>query len=213
MKFCFLCGKKTENLIKGYCQECYAKKFKLIEVPENITITSCPRCNRKFEKNRWKETDVSDIARDNIKIIGNDVSIAVEVEDKTIILTARGYLEGSKEMKEEKYEIRMKVIKNICPVCGKESGKYYESTVQVRGDITKEDFQSIDNITFKRGGFYRLREVKGGYDLLVCSKDLANKIADYIVKKYRIDRKKSFHLVTKKDGRDLYRDTILLRLG
>jgi nonsense-mediated mRNA decay protein 3 len=211
MKFCFICGKETEDLVKGYCEACYQKKFNLIEVPEEIIVTTCPRCNRKFDKNKWNDMDVSDLARSRIKVLGNDVTIAVEV-DKNLKVIARGYLDGSKEMKEEPHEIRMKIIKNICPVCSKESGKYYEAIIQVRGNMAKEDFTAMDDIVFKRGGYFRVKEVTGGYDFFVGSKSIAKKMAEFIVKKYNVKKTKSFQLVTKKDGRDIYRDTVLLRL-
>ena len=212
MKFCFLCGKNTDELVKGYCDSCYKKQFNLIEVPSELIITTCPRCNKKFEHNKWSEMDVSDIVRDKIKVLGCDVTIAVEVQDNVIKLIARGFLEGSRNLKEEPHEIKMKVIKNTCPVCAKESSKYFESTIQVRGTMKDEDFDAMDDIAFKRGGYFKVKEVKGGYDFSVGDKSVAKAMADYLIKKYRIDQKKSFKLVTKKDGRDLYRDTILLRL-
>ena len=55
MKFCFLCGKKTEKLIEGYCEECYNKEFKLIEAPKEISFIICSRCNRIKYKNKWKD--------------------------------------------------------------------------------------------------------------------------------------------------------------
>jgi nonsense-mediated mRNA decay protein 3 len=212
MKFCFLCGKKTDDLVKGYCEGCYKKQFNLIEVPEEIVVTTCPRCNRKFEWNNWKEMDVADLVRDRIKVLGEDVKVTIDV-DKSIKLTARGFLEGSSHEKEEVHEIRMKINKNTCPVCSREAGKYFEATVQVRGEMKKEDFDAFDDLAYKRSGFFRVKEVKGGYDFFVGSKSLAKKMTEYIVKKYKIDKTKSFQLVTKKDGRDLYRDTILLRIS
>jgi nonsense-mediated mRNA decay protein 3 len=211
MRFCFLCGKKTDELVKGYCDSCYKKQFNLIEAPKEIIVTTCPKCNNKFEHNKWKDMDVSDIVRDKIKVLGNDVTIAVEVNDN-IKLIARGYLEGSSNIKEEIHEIKMKVIKNTCPVCAKESSKYFEATIQVRGKMANEDFDVMNDIAFKRGGYFRVKEVKGGYDFTIGDKSVAKAMADHLVKKYRIDVKKSFKLVTKKDGRDLYRDTILLRI-
>jgi nonsense-mediated mRNA decay protein 3 len=211
MRFCFLCGKNTDELVKGYCDGCYKKQFNLIEVPKEIIVTTCPRCNKKFEHNKWKDADVSDLVRNMIKVLGSDVTIAVEVDDKTVRLVARGYLEGSRNLKEEHHEIKMKVIKNTCPTCSKESSKYYESTIQVRGKMTDDDFDAMDDIAFKRGGYFKVKEVKGGYDFSVGDKSVAKAMADHLVKKYRIDLKKSFKLITKKDGRDLYRDTILLR--
>ena len=211
MKFCFLCGKKTEKLIKGYCEECYKKKFQLIEVPEEIDVTICNRCNKIKEKNKWKETETDEVLRDKIKILGKNVKIKIEKNDN-LKVHARGYLEGSKNLKEEVHEVKIILNKRLCSDCFKKSGKYYESIIQIRGELTSEDMDSIDDIVLERGGFYRIEEVKGGYDFYVSSKSLANKIAEFVRKKYKIEIKKSFKLFTRKEGKDIYRDTILLRI-
>ena len=119
-----------------------------------------------------------------------------------------------KEPKEETHELTLKIRKVTCPICGKAAGLYFETTIQVRGGmLTDEDFDAIDDITRNRDGFYRIESAKGGCNLKVSSKSLGKKISEYIVKKYKIDKKRSFELVTKKDGRDLYRDTVLLRIS
>ena len=211
MKFCFLCGKKSEKLIKGYCEECYKSKFKLIEVPQELSVTICKRCNKINEKNKWKEAEIDEILRDKIKVFGKSVKISFEKNDN-VKVHAKGFLEESKDAKEEVYEVKIKLRKRLCSDCFKKSGKYYESIVQIRGSLTDEDMDSIDDIVIERGGFYRIEEVKGGYDFYVSSKSLAKKIAEFLRKKYKVEIKKSFRLFTRKEGKDIYRDTILLRI-
>lgn len=215
MKFCFVCGKKTEDMIEGYCKECYCKKFQLIEVPKEIEVKMCGKCMRKMDRNKWREIDLCDIIREKIRVIGESVSLRVESEDDDVgRIYARGFLEGMREPKEEVHELTLKIRKVTCPTCGKSSGFYFETTIQIRGGtLTDEDFDNINDITRNREGFYRLEYAKGGCDMKVSSKSLGKKIAEYVVKKYKIDKKLSFKLVTKKDGRDLYRDTVLLRIS
>lgn len=212
MKFCFLCGRKSENLIKGYCEECYKSKFKLIEVPEEIEVVMCNRCKKINEKNKWKEAEIDEILKDKIKILGKNVKMRFEKNDD-VKVHAKGLLEGSKNVKEEVHEVKIKIRKRLCDDCFKKSGKYYESIVQIRGTLTNDDMDSIDDIVLERGGFYRLEKVKGGYDFYVSSKSLAKKIAEFFRKKYKVDIKKSFKLFTRKEGKDIYRDTILLRIS
>ena len=212
MKFCFLCGKKTENLINGYCEECYKKKFQLIEVPEEITVAVCKKCNKIKEKNVWKDIEIEKILRDKIKILGKNVRIKIE-ENDNLKIYAKGLLKGSKGLKEEIHEVKVKIKKENCPDCSKKSGKYYESVIQVRGCLTNDDINSIDDIVLARGGFYRVEEVKGGYDFFISSKSLAKKITEFLRKKYKTKVKKSFKLVTKQEGKDIYRDTALVRVS
>jgi len=211
MKFCFLCGKKTENLIKGYCEECYNKKFKLIEMPEEILVTLCSKCNKIKEKNKWKDIEIDEFLRNKIKILGKNVKIKIEKND-VLRVYAKGFLEGSKNPKKEVHETKIKINKEVCLECSRRFGKYYEAIIQIRGNITNDDINSIDDIVLMGKGFYKIEEVKGGYDFFVSDKHLAEKITDLLRKKYETEIKRSFKIVTKKEGKDIYKNVILVRI-
>ncbi len=211
MKFCFLCGKKTENLIKGYCEECYNKKFKLIEIPEEINVTICSKCNKIKEKNKWKDIEIDGFLRNKIKILGKNVKIRFEKND-VLRIYVKGFLEGSKTLKEETYELKLKINKEVCLNCSRKYGDYHEAVLQIRGNLTNDDFNSIDDLVLMKKGFYKIKEVKGGYDLLIGSKALSEKITDFLRKKYKTEIKKSYKLVTSKDGKDIYRNIILIKI-
>ncbi|OGI12212.1 hypothetical protein A3K64_02675 [Candidatus Micrarchaeota archaeon RBG_16_36_9] len=212
MKFCFLCGKRTEKLVKGYCEDCYKKKFQLIEVPKEVDLTLCARCNQTKERFKWTENDTEKILRDRINVLGKNVGIRIEIDEEDAKVHAKGLLEGSKNPKEEVHEVKLKIRKTTCPTCSRKAGKYYESTVQIRGNLTNEDMDAVDDVVLERGGFYRIKEVRGGYDLFVSDKSLAKKIAEVFKNRHKVEIKKSFKLLTRRDGKDINRDTILLRI-
>lgn len=211
MKFCFLCGKRTEKLIKGYCEECYKQKFQLIKIPEEISITTCSKCNRIKEKNKWRDIEIDEVLRGKIKVLGKNVKIKIEKNDNAKIY-AKGLLEGSKSLKEEVHEVKIKTKKETCSECSRKIGRYYEAIVQIRGNLTNDDVDSIDDITLMKKGFYRLEEVKGGYDFFVSSKSLATRITEMLRKRYKTEIKKSYQLATKKEGKDIYRYIVLVRI-
>ncbi len=211
MKFCFICGKKTEKLIKGYCEECYNKKFQLIEIPKEIFVTICTKCNKIKEKNMWKDIEIDEFLRNKIKILGKDIKIRFEIND-ALKVYAKGFLEGSKNLKEEFYEVKLKINKQVCLECSRKFGEYYEAIIQIRGNLTNDDINSIDDIVLMGKGFYRIKEVKGGYDLFISNKSLAEKITEFLRKKYKAEIKKSYKLVTSKQGKDIYRNIILVRI-
>ncbi len=211
MKFCFICGKKTEKLIKGYCEECYNKKFQLIEIPKEIFVTICTKCNKIKEKNMWKDIEIDEFLRNKIKILGKDIKIRFEIND-ALKVYAKGFLEGSKNLKEESYEVKLKTNKQVCLECSRKFGEYYEAIIQIRGNLTNDDINSIDDIVLMGKGFYRIKEVKGGYDLFISNKSLAEKITEFLRKKYKAEIKKSYKLVTSKQGKDIYRNIILVRI-
>ena len=213
MKFCFVCGKETGNLIEGYCEECYNRKFSLIEIPKEINIVFCPKCNSIKQENKWKEIEVNNIIREKIKVLGKDVKIRIERDDIAKV-HAKGFLKGSKNPKEEIHEVKLNIIKEVCPNCSRKFGDYYEAVIQLRGNITEDILDSIDDLilTKNKKEFYRIKEVKGGYDLLLGNKSTANNISDFLSKRYKTEVIKSFRLVTKKEGKDIYRNFILVRI-
>ncbi len=212
MKFCFLCGKKTEKLINGYCEECYNKKFHLIKVPKEIIIVKCSKCDRIKEKNKWKDIEIDEFLKNKIEILGKNVEIKIEKND-ILKIYAKGFLKDSKKIKEEIHEVKFKIEYEICPLCSKKYRNYYEAIIQIRGNITSDDINSIDDIVLMKKGFYRIEKVKGGYDLFISNKYLAEKIANFLRKKYKTEIKRSYKLVTSKEGKDIYKNIILVRIS
>jgi len=206
MKFCFICGKKTEKLIEGYCEDCYNKSFNLIEVPEKIEIFQCKKCDKLRQKNAFADTKVEDLIKSKIKILGKSVKIKIN-ENK---IFAKGFLKNSKKAKEETHEINIKIIKTICPECSKRFGGYYESIIQLRGNVFEEILDFID-IQINKRTFYRIETVKEGFNLYIGNKNIANQVAENLNKKYKFKIKKSFKLFTKKEGKDIYKSIFSIR--
>jgi len=216
MKFCFLCGKKTEKLIKGYCEECYNKEFQLIKIPKKISYVICNKCNLIKYKNKWRNLRIEDLIKQNIKILGNNVKVKIEMND-IFHIKAKGFLKDSEKLKDEIHNVNVIINKTICPLCSKKYGGYYESILQLRGDFSVyiTDFIGDQMILISkkdRKSFYKIRKVRNGFDFYIGSKAAANKIAELLKKKYNAKVKKSFKLITKKDGKNIYRNIISVRI-
>jgi len=210
MKFCFLCGKETEKLIEGYCEECYNKEFKLIEVPKKISFIICNKCDRIKYKNKWKDTEIDELLKDKIKILGENVGIKIEKNDILCII-AKGSLKGSKKLKEERYDIILKLNKIVCSDCSRRFGGYYEVILQLRGEVS-DVMDFINDQIIKERKIYRLEKVKNGFDIYLEDKYFANKLTNILKKRFNAKVKKSFKLVTRKEGKDIYRNIILVRI-
>jgi nonsense-mediated mRNA decay protein 3 len=210
MKFCFVCGKNTEKLIEGYCEKCYNKKFELIKVPEELSIKLCSKCNRIKHRNVWKDIEVEDLLKDKIKVLGRDVDITIEKND-CIHLIAKGFLKNSKKQKEESHEIKLKLNKIVCPDCSRKFGDYYESILQLRGEAERMmDFLS-DRLANKN--IYKVKNVKNGIDIYLNDRHVAESMSKLLKKHFNAKVKKSFRLVTRKQGKDIYRTTLVVRSG
>jgi nonsense-mediated mRNA decay protein 3 len=205
MKFCFVCGKKTEKLIEGYCEDCYNEKFNLVKIPKEVRVIVCSKCKKIKSGIRWENIRVEDFLKRNIKPLGKDVKI--EVRGNRIFVT--GTLEKSKKSKEESHEINLKLVKTLCLMCSQKLGGYYETVIQLRGNATNEILNFTDK-KINETSFYRSEAVKGGFDFYVGNKSVANDVAELLKKKYKFKISKSYKLFTKKDGQDIYRSKILI---
>jgi len=216
MKFCFLCGKETEKLIEGYCEDCYNKEFQLIKVPEKIPFTVCSKCNLIKYENKWKDLKFDDIIKQKIEILGNKVKIRIEKDDIAHIY-AKGFLKNSKKQKEEVHNVILQQNKTVCLSCSRRYGNYYESVLQLRGNISEEVLNFIDDqmiLAFQKDNkaFYRIENIKNGFDLYIGNKSVAEKIAELLRKRFKAEIKKSFQLATRKEGKDVYRNVVLVRI-
>jgi nonsense-mediated mRNA decay protein 3 len=206
MKFCFICGKKTEKLIEGYCEDCYNKSFNLIEVPKELHIFQCIKCSKFRQKNSWIDVEIENLIKNSIKILGKDVKIKIN-ENK---VSATGFLNTSKRVKEEVHEINIKISKILCPECSKRFGGYYESIIQLRGNTSEEILNFIDK-EVREKSFYKLEPVKEGFNLYIGNKNIANQIVGKLRKRYKLKIKKSFKLYTKKEGKDVYKNVFSIK--
>ena len=99
------------------------------------------------------------------------------------------------------FEIRIKHI--LCEKCSKKRGGYYEAKVQLRGNIPEEWEDAVQDA--------RIEKIRGGFDLYFFSITQAMLFAKSFGKKHKAEKKESRKLYTVKDGKKIYKTTILLR--
>jgi nonsense-mediated mRNA decay protein 3 len=135
------------------------------------------------------------------------------------IMRVTGVHRGEEYSREKSGKVEVALI--ICDSCAKRQSRYYEAVLQIRG--VEQDEEEIKRLTI--GYLERLRGrdsgafisdfkiVKNGFDIYLGSRSAGRKASHYLAKKYGGMVKESPKLVGKsRDGRDLYRVNISLRL-
>lgn len=217
-KFCFVCGKATEKLIEGYCEECRNEDTTLLEMPKKFELIVCSRCNRVKYLNTWQDIPIEEVLNKKVKTVGRITTFDIINEVKFYYAHAKGYPKGSTKLREEKERIPVHINKIVCPKCNMRWGGYYEAIVQVRGNYTKEALKIAEEIVGRSEGkdekafITKIEKVKGGVDYYLGSKRIATKIADELKKRFNADIKKSFELVTQREGKDVHRNIISVRI-
>ncbi|NPA77217.1 MAG: hypothetical protein GXN93_05715 [Candidatus Diapherotrites archaeon] len=221
MKVCPRCGRTDEEVpfIGFFCRDCYLKEHQLVHVPKSLKIRYCPRCERIYT-DRWHEFSLealSEWLRKKIKtdMEGAQISFSfpeVSEDGISFLYVARGVVEGVPV--ELKGEGQIKVEKQLCPRCARESGGYYEAIIQVRGadvqrmaDLIAHSVEKEpDKFAFVSKVVYR----REGIDLYVGSRKAADRVAKRFEKRYGAKLVRSHTLVTEKNGKRLYRLTVAL---
>ncbi len=205
--FCFLCGKRTEKLKEGYCDSCYSKEHKSLIVPDKIEVTVCSKCNKVKIGNKWSENEIKEAVKRKIKSVPKNALIETkQLSKKKLELVIKT---------SEEYKTRVHLNRIMCPICSKISSGYYESIIQLRGDDI-DRFYKIVSREIKKSknpkAFFNVKDTKNGLDFYIGGKSVANSVADYLKRRYKLKIKKSYKLVTRKDGRDVYRTIISVRI-
>jgi len=238
--FCPKCGNTTSPMIEGICQNCFLKKFSILEIPENIEVIVCTHCNAKFEEGKWEESEIPEeeiIYRALERSINIDHHINQEkLEIELEIIQMRGtiaecYIEAETEIFGEiikqSFESKVRIVRNVCPNCSKQQSGYYESVIQFRADnrgLTEYEKDKTDEIVDKTltNRFYKDKlaylvqkaKLKEGQDYYIGSYKSGKKVADAIKEEFGGIIKESPRLISqdKSTGKGLYRIWILVRL-
>ena len=224
---CILCG-KNEAFKFGLCESCLSDKIHLKS--ENMDFTICPKCGAVRLNKKWHYDDtekfivknaVSHIILDksdkissvrSYKIDENQIFMEVAVDDRNLG-------EVNKEI-----AINLKINKESCPVCNKVTGSYYEAVIQLRTFTTEygkilEDaketivkFMKNMNKNDPNSFISRIDTLKEGLDIYLGKKEDAVKIDKLMELDYFCNMKITKSLAGRKDSKDLFRYTHLIRI-
>jgi nonsense-mediated mRNA decay protein 3 len=216
-KFCPACGKGTDLLLEGLCESCFKKK-RLAKLPEKIKVRICKNCG-KVEGTKLKNLDrevIKKLVKDNLKVNGSLKKIGITemrgVKNLRVEVKLYGLLKDKIE-KTETLETQIIIREILCQTCGKVRGGYYEAVIQLRSGEEKtlvKTLKSLEGAINKRGKVTKIEKMKNGFDIYFTPKKILNRVLKNLTEVKEM--KRSYTLVTKKDGKDLYRNTVLVRL-
>jgi len=217
-KFCPACGKETDELFDKLCEACFTKNETLAQIPEKIKIRVCENCGL-IGSTRVKKIDNNNLRKlveKKLKVNGEIKSVDIKMnkigKKIDVEINVSGLLKGRIE-KKETLTTKIEIKKYLCETCGKVRGGYYEAVIQLRSDDFKKiekTLNALDKKKKNRGMITKIEKNKNGVDIYFTPK----KILGYLMKNVPEAKevKKSYTLATKKDGKDLYRNTVLVRL-
>ncbi|MBU5557542.1 MAG: NMD3-related protein [Candidatus Aenigmatarchaeota archaeon] len=212
---CFVCGKRLA-VIDGWCAEDWNAQHELVKLPARLEVTICSRCDRAKISGKWQVWNAQAFLRSKAKVFGRLDRFDVNRQNEKFTVLASGLVERGKKLKTEKHTVLINFNCVVCPDCSRALGGYYEAVLQLRGDISENVIKYFEREAAKISAvdaraFYSVKDVKEGFDVRIGSASAASKLARLLKEKYGAELKKSYKLVGRKSGKDIYRMFISVR--
>lgn len=225
--FCVVCGAEGETY-DGLCKECFIKRGKFVDVPENVDIVLCAHCGAMLVGNHWEHEDepVTRAVEGAIKVgkgVELNPELHIEDEDERNFRVSVGLNIHLKDKDIEFFdmrETRVRMKQGTCQECSRERGFYYEAILQLRAKNRKLTDDEIDDavaqarkFSKESGSFVsKVEEVKGGVDIYMGKMRDGKALAVSLAARNGASTDETRTLSGRKDGKDLYRWTLLVRM-
>jgi nonsense-mediated mRNA decay protein 3 len=225
---CPSCGEPSD----GICEQCLAQDRSIAAVPEFLTIKICPTCSDHFFKGHWLNEDldhaIGHVIEEALRIDADEAAVKVVLNDVTqTMVHSRVEIDVPRvgDTQHESFDINVRVDRATCDRCSRISGGYYESKVQIRADHrtpdeaelqraleiatrTIDSAQNVDRLAF----IAKTVQLREGLDLYVGTVKAAKRIVRALVREMGGNFSDSAKLVGRRDGKDIYRVTFVVRL-
>src|SRR3989338_327609 len=206
-RICPRCGKSSHDaeFVGEFCASCYPVEIKC---PSMVEVAKCSRCERLLGPRGWVKEGQFDF---DLLIKRNCKGKFIEVKfDPVGGLAVFWVKAGSGETKVER-KVELRVQKGICSDCTRRTGGYFEGNIQIRGEERKvQKFaMKIANELEKKSFIAKIEELKEGIDIYFGNRVAAiDALNEFGLSYYRTEK-----LAGERNGRRLYRTTLLVRLG
>ena len=219
-KFCPECGDEVKALYgdnRKLCGNCYTDSNKLLNIPDKDTLSICKTCERLIQDGKLYEkyTDkeicekyISDHSKGS-----EEIEYEVTRDGNKLLID----YQVSKNGLEDSGRVEVVLEEDVCRECRGFEGAFTKSKIQLRGDniekISSHITDRCQNLEEKNFDDFLVekKDVEGGYNFLLSTEHMSRKIIESTKKKFDIETSRSYKLIGKKDGKDIYRNTVLIR--
>ena len=228
---CVKCGVKPA-VSGGLCESCIAESIHF-RLREELHPTECRKCSSMQIGKMWHTNPDPSMFSPEVKsrlILNAPKLHLIDVETHTLdrerkVISGNLVLEdASGYVIRKEFQFPLGIQHQSCPRCNKVSGSSYEAIIQIRSlmntvtdrirQVAAEMEKYAKDAEGSKGGKYVLRtaNVKGGTDIYLGSKNMAEKIIQTVSQSIPCSIQRTKKLFSRNDGQDLYRYTYLVRV-
>ncbi len=231
--FCVECGREGPTF-EGLCAECFLRKHPLVRPPGVLDVTVCAHCDRVDVGGRWERTGLEEalpaLLEARVPVDARAARHAFTVtsrreDDRNLLLSVVLTADLHGLPAEERFQVRVRVKRGVCPTCSRQRGQYFEAILQlratgrpVRGDERDRLLAFVDAAIARRTAkgeelfISKVEDVRGGPDVYLSSNAAARSLARELADAFRGTVGASPKIFGRKLGKDLYRVTYVVRL-
>ena len=143
---CHRCGLPT---VEGLCRQCTLEKATLVSCPDQVEVVICSVCGSRQVKARWQLPDSRSVEELAHQAAVDALCLHKELAEPQIELDLRkvgatrylakininGSFRGQSISEQCEIPVRIKLV--ACDRCSRMAGKYFQSTVQLRGNTVR----------------------------------------------------------------------------
>jgi len=199
-RHCPICG-KAETGVEFYGELCLPCAKSRLPPLQPVKITLCQKCGSLIDKGRnRKDASLSEEVVRLLKLKGKNADFDIK----------RGLVGYDTPFGRVSQSALVLQDKSICTICGRAGTQYFEAIVQLRGEEGKvmKMSDSLVGKLQKKTFVPKIEEKKEGMDIYVGSRNEA--IA--AINAFSLSFVRTEKLAGERDGKRLYRTTLLVRL-
>ncbi|MGB9709809.1 MAG: NMD3-related protein [Infirmifilum sp.] len=234
---CPACGRETDKLVEGLCEDCYRKEHPLLELKsDHVELHVCRICGSlSIRKDKWLssredleedlEKNISKIAR--VRGLLREVDIKVSEDLSLIIIKAKG--RASNELRSDYVEEHvMKVLtrKTVCEACLGQVSRRKHALIQIRArdqrlgekrlkEISKIIEDTLTELSTRDPSAVpvEVQQKPEGLDIYFSGYPAARKVAEALSRRMYVEVLETSKLIgVDGSGREKYKRTIRLLL-
>lgn len=236
-EFCVVCGRTVPGIVDGVCPDCYAGRHPLIATGPRPTVTLCPTCGARLVGSHWERRGAASLLTPEdllpLLVLHPEVGIRTvrweESGRNPLLRELRGTFalrfRGTERELAVPFEVH--IIHRTCPECSRRSGHYYTARIQLRGPEGRRSGPAAELRQRLAALFDALapefrdewkealswkEALPEGWDYYLTDTLAARAVARLLKERLGGELKESASLYGRKDGHEVYRVTLRLRV-
>ena len=231
-ELCLICGTSGGGY-DNMCEACFRSRVTPSELPRVLKMKICSSCSFMVNTSsnqrlvEW-EKGIAELVSESLSLTKDATLLGMDIQrrdrdDYLIHLEVNAVIDLKGLEFRQDHASELRITYGVCNRCSRQSGNYYEAIIQVRGGkrtLTDDELEYSKALVERRiressaenAFITSMGTVHKGLDYSIGDRSVARDIAKELQHHFGAHFQESYSLAGRKDGKDIYRSTYLIRL-